>query len=48
MRSHAEAEFKEYVAARSHALWHTAYLLCGDAHQAEDLVQTALIKLYGA
>jgi RNA polymerase sigma-70 factor (sigma-E family) len=48
MRSHAEAEFKEYVAARSHALWHTAYLMCGDAHHAEDLVQTALMKLYGA
>jgi RNA polymerase sigma-70 factor (sigma-E family) len=48
MRTSAEAEFKEYVAARSHALWHTAYLMCGDAHQAEDVVQTALLKLYVA
>lgn len=48
MKSHAEAEFKEYVAARSHALWHTAYLMCGDPHYAEDLVQMALMKLYRA
>src|SRR5829696_6453713 len=26
----------------------TAYLLCGDWHRAEDLVQTALVKLYVA
>jgi RNA polymerase sigma-70 factor (sigma-E family) len=48
MRASAEAEYKEYVTARSHALWHTANLLCGDAHQAEDVVQTALLKLYVA
>lgn len=48
MRAAAEAEYKEYVAARSHALWHTAFLMCGDAHQAEDVVQTALLKLYVA
>lgn len=48
MRSQAEAEFKEYVAARSHALWHTAFLMCGDPHQAEDVVQIALMKLYTA
>lgn len=46
MRSSAEAEFRDYVTARSHSLWHTAFLLCGDAHQAEDAVQTALMKLY--
>jgi RNA polymerase sigma-70 factor (sigma-E family) len=48
MRASAEAEFKAYVTARSYALWHTAYLMCGDAHQAEDVVQTALMKLYTA
>jgi RNA polymerase sigma-70 factor (sigma-E family) len=48
MRASAEAEYKEYVAARSYALWHTAFLMCGDAHQAEDVVQTALLKLYVA
>lgn len=48
MRASAEAEFREYVAARSNALWHTAFLMCGDAHQAEDVVQTTLMKLYAA
>ena len=48
MRASAEAEYKEYVTARSYALWHTAFLMCGDAHQAEDVVQTALLKLYVA
>ena len=34
----------QYVAARRPALVRTAYLLCGDAHLAEDLVQGALVK----
>ncbi len=34
--------FTAYVAARSPALLRTAYLLTGDAHHAEDLVQNAL------
>jgi RNA polymerase sigma-70 factor (sigma-E family) len=42
----AEAEFCAYVAARQHALLRTAYLLTGDQHNAEDLVQTALAKAY--
>ena len=46
MRLRDEAEFKEYVAAQSLALRRTAYLMCGDWHQAEDLVQTALLRLY--
>ena len=33
-------------AARSDAMRGTAYLLCGDWHRAEDLVQTAFTKLY--
>jgi RNA polymerase sigma-70 factor (sigma-E family) len=36
--------FRDFVAARSHALLRTAYLLTGDQHLAEDLVQTALEK----
>lgn len=36
--------FDEFVRARSPALARTAYLLTGDAHLAEDLVQTALFK----
>lgn len=36
--------FEEFVRARTPALTRTAYLLTGDAHLAEDLVQTALFK----
>jgi RNA polymerase sigma-70 factor (sigma-E family) len=39
--------FEEFVAARRPALVRTAYLLCGDAHLAEDLVQGALVKAVG-
>jgi len=38
--------FEEFVAARSPALWRSAYLLTGDAHKAEDLVQAALAKTW--
>ena len=41
-----DAAFAEYFAARSDAMRGTAYLLCGDWHRAEDLVQTAFTKLY--
>ncbi|ANH36798.1 RNA polymerase sigma-E factor [Nocardioides dokdonensis FR1436] len=41
-----DAEFTEYLAARQAALLRTAYLVCGDRHQAEDVLQTALAKLY--
>lgn len=37
--------FEQYVAARRGALLRTAYLLTGDAHDAEDLVQVALLKV---
>lgn len=48
MRKADEARFREF--ARSHAapLRRSAYLLCGDWHLAEDLTQTALIKMYRA
>lgn len=36
--------FEDFVRARTPALSRTAYLLTGDAHLAEDLVQTALFK----
>ena len=42
--STAEHRFREFVHARTPALSRTAYLLTGDAHLAEDLVQTALFK----
>jgi RNA polymerase sigma-70 factor (sigma-E family) len=35
----------EFVAARGPALLRTAYLLTGDGHLAEDLVQSALVKV---
>ncbi|WP_436700086.1 SigE family RNA polymerase sigma factor [Nocardioides sp. BYT-33-1] len=38
--------FDEYVAARGRALWRSAWLLTGDRHRAEDLVQTALMKCW--
>ena len=47
-RSAREAEFTEHVAARRAHLRRAAYLLCGDAHRAEDLVQATLVKLYVA
>ncbi|NUR60111.1 MAG: SigE family RNA polymerase sigma factor [Catenulispora sp.] len=43
-----DREFAELVAARSPALRRTAYLMCGDWHQSEDLVQIAFIKLHAA
>lgn len=39
------ASFEEFVVARRGALLRTAYLLTGNHHDAEDLVQSALIKV---
>jgi len=41
-----DEEFAAYFASRSGAMRGTAYLLCGDWHRAEDLVQNAFVKLY--
>jgi RNA polymerase sigma-70 factor (sigma-E family) len=41
-----DAGFSEYVAAHADQVRFTAYLLCGDWHEAEDLAQTALVRLY--
>lgn len=43
-----DREFGEFVDARALVMRRTAFLLCGDWHRAEDIVQTALIKLYVA
>jgi RNA polymerase sigma-70 factor (sigma-E family) len=42
----AEDRFREFVAERWVALLRTAYLLTGDYGHAEDLVQTALIRVH--
>ena len=39
------ADFEAFVVARRPALLRTAYLLTGNHHDAEDLVQSALIKV---
>ncbi|MEV0716110.1 SigE family RNA polymerase sigma factor [Asanoa sp. NPDC050611] len=41
----AEDSFRDYVAARLAGLSRAAYLLTGDRHLAEDLVQQALIQV---
>jgi RNA polymerase sigma-70 factor (sigma-E family) len=43
-----EDAFRAFTLTRRPALRRTAFLLCGDWHQADDLVQTALVKLYVA
>jgi RNA polymerase sigma-70 factor (sigma-E family) len=47
-RSQRDAEFEAYVAAARPRLRRLAYSLCGDWHAADDVVQTALAKLYVA
>lgn len=42
----ADEEFREYAAARAGQLFRIAFLTCGDWHDAEDLVQTTLAKLF--
>jgi RNA polymerase sigma-70 factor (sigma-E family) len=42
----SDVSFEEFVASRGRDLWRTAWLLTGDAHKAEDLVQTALMKCW--
>jgi RNA polymerase sigma-70 factor (sigma-E family) len=44
----AAGDFTEFVRAASGQLLHAAWLLTGDRHRAEDLVQTALARLYVA
>jgi RNA polymerase sigma-70 factor (sigma-E family) len=40
-----DADFDDFVIGRSPALLRTAVLLVGDRHEAEDLLQTALLRL---
>jgi RNA polymerase sigma-70 factor (sigma-E family) len=45
MNPHDESRFRVFVDTRSRSLLHTARLLTGDAHAAEDLLQEALARL---
>lgn len=47
-RTDRETAYIEFVAARQAHLRRIAYAVCGDWHQADDLLQTALVKLYVA
>jgi RNA polymerase sigma-70 factor (sigma-E family) len=41
-----DRDYVEFVGASSTTLRRTAYLVCGDWHRADDVVQDALYKLY--
>ncbi len=47
-RERQDAEFTEFVAARSAQLYRSAYLLTTSSSAAEDLLQTTLAKAYAA
>ncbi|MCW2835524.1 MAG: SigE family polymerase sigma factor [Nocardioides sp.] len=47
-RNDREAAYTAFVLARQDHLRRMALALCGDWHDADDLLQTALIKLYAA
>ncbi|HRW18088.1 MAG TPA: SigE family RNA polymerase sigma factor [Dermatophilaceae bacterium] len=40
-----DEEFAAFVRAREHGWLRAAYLVCGDLHEAQDLLQEALVKL---
>jgi len=48
MDATAEQEFRDFVVSRSAALIRSAQLLTGDKALAEDAVQAALVRVYGA
>jgi RNA polymerase sigma-70 factor (sigma-E family) len=41
-----DRDYVEYVSAAFDRLRRTAYLLCGDGHRADDIVQATLVSLY--
>ena len=46
MRPELEQKYVEFVRGRLTRLHRTAYLLCGDGHRADDIVQATLTALY--
>ncbi|HYN94524.1 MAG TPA: SigE family RNA polymerase sigma factor [Pilimelia sp.] len=47
-RHDGEREFTEYFSARFHQTRRLAYLLCGDWHRADDLAQSAFVRVAGS
>jgi len=41
-----QAAYQEFVRAKAGHLFRTAYFICGNWHDAQDLVQTSLAKMY--
>ncbi len=48
MRTELEDQYRAFVRTAALPLRRFAFLLCGDWHLAEDLTQTAMLKLYRA
>jgi RNA polymerase sigma-70 factor (sigma-E family) len=46
VRTETQQQYVEYVNGRLPALRRLAYVLCGDRHHADDLVQQTITKLY--
>jgi RNA polymerase sigma-70 factor (sigma-E family) len=46
VRAADEEQYVEYVTARLPGWRRTAYLLCGDVHRADDVVQATITKLF--
>lgn len=46
MRTEQQQQYVEYVTGQLPALRRLAYVLCGDSHHADDLVQQTITKLY--
>lgn len=46
MRAEVQQQYTEYVTGRLPALRKLAYVLCGNDHHADDLVQQTITKLY--
>lgn len=46
MQNSAEEQFTEFVRAHCDSLFRTAYLMTGDYQRAEDVLQSALVRIY--
>jgi RNA polymerase sigma-70 factor (sigma-E family) len=46
VRGEEEREYVEFVTARQPGLHRAAYLMCGDQHRADDIVQATMTALY--